>query len=144
MKKILSLTILCLFVSLGLNAQTFQMTSQYATGDTISNTGTKACSLKVVHTYKQVTIQALITKISGTVAGTVTLQGSIDGTNFVTLDTAALQTDGPSTFTATNVATQNKLWIVNNAPYLWFKLSYTGSGTMAATLKGYLLPREQQ
>jgi hypothetical protein len=123
------------------SAQTYTMTNS---GDTITNAGTEACSLKVASSYKTVTIHALITKISGTVAGTVTLQGTVDGTTWVTVDTAAFVSDGGATYTATNVASQSKVWIINGAPYLWFKLSYTGSGTMAATLKGYLLPRGQE
>lgn len=139
MKKLFLLLILSVFSFVSLKAQTYTMTSS---GDTVVNTATKACSLKVAHSYKQVTIYALITKISGTVAGTLTLQGTVDGTNWITVDTAALCTEGASTFTATNVASQSKTWIVNNAPYLWFKLSYTGSGTMSASLKGYMLPRK--
>jgi hypothetical protein len=131
------------FATGSLSAQTYTMTQS---GDTVVNTATKACSLKVAHAYRQITIAALLTKISGTVAGTVTLQSSVDGTNFFTLDSAAIQTDGtinsPATYTATNVALQQKVWIINYNPYLWYKLSWTGSGTMSATLKGYLLPRE--
>lgn len=123
------------------SAQTYTMTNS---GDTIVNTATEACSLKVVNSYKSVTIHALITKISGTVAGTLTLQGTVDGTTWITVDTASFITEGAATFTATNVASQSKVWIMNGAPYLWYKLSYTGSGTMSATLKGYLLPRKQE
>lgn len=139
MKNFILLIISCLIFSFSGNAQTFTMTSS---GDTITNAGTKACSLKVVHSYKQVSIQCLITKISGTIGGTVTLQGTIDGTNYVTVDTATFVTEGAATYTATNVASQSKVWIMNNAPYLWYKISYTGTGTMSGTLKGYLLPRE--
>ncbi len=138
MKKFLLIAISLLFIALGVNAQTSTMTGS---ADTVVNTGTKACSLKVVNTYKQISIQAVVTKISGTVAGTVTLQGTVDGTNWVTVDTAALVTDGAATNTT---GAQSKVWIINNAPYLWFRLSYTGSGTMSASLKGYLLPRQQQ
>jgi hypothetical protein len=141
MKK-LSILLLALTLTIGIvSAQTYTMT---ASGDTITDTGTKACSLKVVHSYDQITIHALITKISGTVAGTVTLQGTVDGTTFVTVDTATFVSDGLATYTATNVASQSKVWVINKSPYLWFKISYTGSGTMAATLKGYLLPRDKK
>jgi hypothetical protein len=146
MKKIFILFTALLFCLSIVNAQTIQMTGTYTTGDTVLNTATKACSLKLAKSYKQVSIQTVITKISGTVAGTVTLQGSVDGTNYVTVDSAAILSNHSPfpTYTATNTATQSKVWIVNNSPYLWFKLSYTGSGTMSATLKGYLLPRPVQ
>ena len=145
MKKILSLIVFVTCISLA-NAQTFQMVGAYTTGDTVVNTATKACSLKVAHSYKQISVQAIVTKISGTVAGTITLQGTVDGTNYVTVDSAVIVSNHQPypTYTATNTATQSKVWILNNSPYLWYKLSYTGSGTMSAILKGYLLPRPQQ
>lgn len=138
MKKLFSLFVLMAFLITLSHAQVTTMT---LSGDTVVNTGTKFCSLRLAQSYKKVTVQALITKISGTVAGTLTLQGSIDGTNWVTADTASFVTEGAATFTATNVATQNKTWIMNGDPYLWYRLSYTGTGTMSATLKGYVLPR---
>lgn len=142
MKKILFILFsFAILFSLNTFAQTTQMTGVYVTGDTVINTATKACSLKITHSYRQVTIHGLVTKVSGTVAGTLTLQGTVDGNTWLTVDTASLQTEGPSTFTTTNVASQSKVWIVNQSPYLWFRLSYTGSGTMAAILKGYVLPR---
>lgn len=142
MKKLFSLLILMAFVLTLTHAQT---TTLVQSGDTVVNTATKACSLRVSQSYKKVTIQALITKISGTVGGTLTLQGSLDnGTTWSTVDTASFVSDGPATFTATNVASQTKTWIINGSPYLWYKLSYTGTGTMSATLKGYALPRGQE
>ena len=141
MKKLILFSILFVFSFIAVKAQTITMT---ASGDTVVNAGTKACSLKVANPYHQVSIHALMTKISGTVAGTLTLQGTVDGVTWVTVDSALYAgTATASTFTATNVASQSKIWIVNNSPYLWFKLTWTGTGTMSATLKGYVLPRKQ-
>ncbi len=134
--------IFCLSLTVA-TAQTYQMTGVYTTGDTVVNTAAKSCSLKVVKSYKQVSIQAVVTKISGTVGGSIILYGTVDGTNYVAVDSSLIQTRSypyPS-FTPTNVASQSKVWIINNSPYLWFKLTYTGTGTMSATLKGYMLPR---
>ncbi len=143
MKNLLLLFAAVIFMAVSSNAQTFQMTGAYTTGDTVTNTATKACSLKVVHSYKQISIQADITKIDGTVGGTLTLYGTVDGTNYVAVDTCIYVHAMASTYTATNTSgTQSKIWIMNNNPYLWYKLSYTGTGTMRAILKGYLLPRE--
>lgn len=125
------------------SAQTYTMTQS---GDTVVNTATKACSLKIARPQKRITVAAQIVKVSGTVAGTLTMQGSVDGVNFFTVDSASYITDGninsPATYTATNVALQQKVWIFDGAPYLWYKLSYTGSGTMSAILNGYILPRD--
>jgi acid phosphatase class B len=145
MKKIFTVIFaIGVFMALAFSSSHAQTVTMTNSGDTIVNTATEACSLKVVNSYKAVTVHALITKISGTVGGTLTLQGGIDGTTYVTVDTASLTTEGASTFTPTNVASQSKVWIMNGAPYLWYKLSYTGTGTMSATLKGYLLPRKQE
>lgn len=143
MKKFILSIIACL-IFVASNGQAFQMTGQYTTGDTVVNTASKTCSLKVVKSYKSTTIQANIVKVSGTVGGTLTLQGSVDGVNYVTADTAAFVSDGSATYTATNSASQSKVWVINGSPYVWYRLSYTGTGTMSAILKGYLLPRENQ
>lgn len=114
------------------------MTQAYgSTSDTIVNTATGYVGLTVNNYYKEVSIQTVITKISGTVAGTVTLQGSNDGTNYVTVSTSY---SDAQTHTATNVATSSKLFTITGSPYKYYRLSYTGSGTMSATIKGYLVP----
>lgn len=110
-------------------------------GDTLSNTDTLDVYYKVRGEYATISIQCKIVKVSGTVAGTVTLQGSVDGTNYETVDTMTMITDAV-TYTATNVATQTKTFIIDHNPYLYYKLRYIGSGTMAAILSGYLLPRK--
>jgi hypothetical protein len=106
-------------------------------GDTVTNTGTKTVDLEVKNFYQTVSLQLKITKISGTVAGTVTLQGSEDGSNYVTIDSGVTATSA-ETFTATNVATQTTIFIVNGSPYRHYRMSYTGSGTMAARIYGYV------
>lgn len=120
-----------------------------ATSDTVTNTGTGYVQLKVKGTYKSVAIQVVSDKISGTAAGTVTLQGSNDGVNFVTVNTSYLSnlasqapytTGGGATLTVTNVATSTKIFVVNGSPYAYYRLSHTGSGTMVSRLSGYILP----
>lgn len=138
MKNLILSTILFLL------AFVFNANAQYTmtgSGDTITDTGTKTATLQVKESYQSVSIQAVITKISGTVAGTVTLQGTIDGTNYVTVDTGAVLSKHV-TFTATNVASQSTVFIVQGSPYLKYRVSYTGSGTMAAKMSAYLLPKK--
>jgi len=110
-------------------------------GDTITNAGTKTNTLKLADGYATVSVQSVVTKISGTVAGTLTLQGSNDGTNYVTCDTTYISL-GVATATATNVATQSHVFNLNRNPYLWYRVSYTGSGTMAAKMSSYLVPKK--
>lgn len=143
MKKYLILIACALLLACNVSAQStvFTMTRS---GDTVVNTANKVCSLKVARTYRSTSIQVVVTKVSGTVAGTVTMQGSLDGVTWVTLDTACMATEGPATFVTTNVASQSKVFLINSSPYYWYRASYTGSGTMAAIISAFILPREQQ
>jgi hypothetical protein len=106
--------------------------------DTIANTATGYVGYTVNNYYERVAIQAVVTKLSGTAAGTVTLQGSIDGTNYVTVKAAYVSSS--ATLTVTNVTTTSKIFVVSNSPYNYYRLSYTGSGTMSCKINGYLVP----
>ena len=116
------------------------MTSNVSlTSDTTTNTGASYVGLGVTNWYNTVTIQSVVTKISGTVAGTVTLQGSIDGTNYVTVNSSYADV---TSYSPTNVTTSSKLFVVTGSPYRYYRLSYTGAGTMAASHRGYVLPNK--
>ena len=98
--------------------------------DTVTNAGTNYVTVNTTSAWTDVTIQPVITKVSGTVAGTYYLQGSIDGTNFKSIV-------GDSV-TATNVTTNTKLWVLSTRSYKYYRVAYTGTGTMVATLRSYL------
>lgn len=83
------------------------------------------------------TVQANLVKISGTVAGTVTLQGSLDGVTYKAVTATATGTQ-TGAFTATDVATQSTVWTLVNSPFRYYRISWTGTGTMAATLAGVI------
>lgn len=105
--------------------------------DTVTNTGTNylgnlSASVGSPGTQRTVVIVWTATKQSGTVAGTVKIQGSNDGTNFFTL-TGAATGSSTTTFTATDVASQTTAWVLNANPCRFYRVSWTGSGTMAAT-----------
>jgi hypothetical protein len=97
--------------------------------DTILNAGTEYATLKAQNAYTVATFQAVVTKISGTVAGTVVLQASLDGINYVSV--------GADTLTNTNQTTNTHIWTVEPSKYLYYRLKATGSGTMSATIKGW-------
>lgn len=115
--------------------------------DTVTNTGTNYVSLLVQNWYEVMTFQANITKISGTIAGTITLQGSNDGTNYVTIPTTYIASSahtpyvvgGAATASPTNVTSQSFLFTLVASPFQYYRLSYTGSGTMAAKLSAKVL-----
>ena len=128
------------FACTGVFAQSFPMTGNAVV---VTNTATVACSLQVKTSNNTVTVQAVVAKTSGTIAGTVTLQGSVDGVNYETVP-VSLVAGGASTYTATDLALQAKTFVITGSPFLYYKLSYTGSGTMVGTLSGYVLPRNYQ
>lgn len=115
--------------------------------DTVTNTATNTLKVRAQQWYKTISIQAVVTKLSGTAAGTVTLQGSNDGTNYNTVSTSYLlgtftapyTTGGVATMSVSNITTNTKIFTLIGSPYEYYRLSYTGSGTMSCTLKGYVL-----
>lgn len=129
---------LFLFISLlsliNLSAQN-SVTPMTGNGDTITNTGTDYVQYQVDYNYENVSFQAIVTKISGTVDGTGLLQGSIDGTNFKDLNTDTLD--------LTDQTTNKKIWVLTGSPYKYYRVTYLGAGTMAAKIYGYLLPNGQ-
>lgn len=102
-------------------------------GDTIINGGTRTATLKSTLKFDVVAIQAVITKVNGTVGGNALLQGSLDGLTYVNVSTDTLK--------STNVTTNSKIWKVEPSPYLYYRVSATGTGTMKALFKSYLLGR---
>jgi len=122
-------------------AQTFDFLnalSPYAALDTVTNSGTSYITTAVVSPAPAVTstIWVSVTKISGTVGGTITLQGSLDGTNFKALYTLNTATALP-TFTATD-ATNTYHWIITGSPMRYYRVSWTGTGTMSASFSAKL------
>lgn len=118
------------------SAQVTTMKSQWGgTTDSITNTGTAYLKAQVSGTGT-VTIYAVMTKLSGTGAGTAILQGSVDGTNWTPVSfSTGLVTGGGSTgaandtFTLTNVTTQTCYWFLNENQHLYYRVYWTGSGT---------------
>lgn len=97
-----------------------------AVGDTIKNTGTVSKYLTFTGGYNGTSVQVVLNKISGTGAGTVQLQGSVDGVNYVNLGSA---------FTITDVATQSQVFYVTNPLPYKIKVLCTGSGTEAVQVR---------
>lgn len=107
-------------------------------GDTCVNTATIKNDFEPTLGYSSMTIQPVVTKISGTAAGTVTLQGSNDGVNYVTVNTSYIS-GGSATMSVSNVTTNTRFFIITGNPYHYYRLSYTGSGTMACKMNSYFL-----
>ena len=133
MKKILF--VFFLFVANLTFAQTNPAVAMTATQDTVINAGTTSHVKLLQAHYNTVTVAVRITKISGTVGGSAALQGSIDGTNYFSIS-------GASNLTLSDVASQGTLWVTTNAPYSYYRVLTTGSGTMRALVVAKILPKK--
>lgn len=77
--------------------------------------------------------QYIGTKVSGTVAGTVKLEGSLDGVNYVaSADTLALVDQSINT----------KIWDISGAKRTKWRFSITTSGTTKLSNAGYYTERK--
>jgi len=112
-----------LFVFTDSNAQTI---TSFTGSDTIANTATVNLLLTVRNFYETGAFQVTNTKLSGTAAGTTKFQGSVDGTNYVTIDTLLNLDQTTNTKIFTDVPTR----------YPYYRLTTTGVGTMSVITVG--------
>lgn len=144
MKNLIKLLLIS-FVGLLIGiTQTFGQSAQNMTGngDTITNSGTKTNTLKVTSDYGKISIQSVVTRLSGTAGGTITLQVSNDGSNWVSIDTGAVVSK-KYTYTVTNTTTQSTMFTIYRPAYLYYRVSYTGTGTMSCRMSSYLIARKE-
>lgn len=106
--------------------------------DTVTNTGTGVLYTKSrVNGPGTVSLQVTVTKVSGTVAGSITVLGSLDGLTFKAISTRETQT-AVTAITATD-ASNTYLVRLTDSPFLWYAVSWTGTGTMVATFTGKIM-----
>jgi hypothetical protein len=122
-------------------AQSKTMLSVYSlSSDTVTNTGTVYLTARgAQQNTSYTTVQVVVTKISGIVGGTISLQGSVDGTSYKALNTAETQT-ALATITATDTSNVYH-WRLNGNPFQYYRVSWTGTGTMAASFTAQLFHR---
>ena len=129
--------LICLFAAFALCASAIAQNATpmpIVAGDTITNTGTVTKALpKLTGGYAGVMLQMNLTKISGTGAGTVQLQSSLDNVNWVNTGSA---------FTITNVTTQSAQFTVTAPVAVYVRLLCTGSGTESVATQTYYVPRK--
>lgn len=128
-----------LAISFTANAQTSTVQSLFSNAasgvkltDTVTNTGTVTMSSAIVKgAPNESTVVATFTKLTGTVAGTATLQGSLNGTDWASASSTS--------YTVTDLASQTTSWPLTGKPYLYFRVNVVGSGTSTYTVKGQVL-----
>lgn len=129
---------LAVAVSFTTTAQT-SLVSQYSlTVDTVTNSGTKYLTIPaaVKGFYKTCSVQFYASEISGTTAGTATLQYSLDNSNWYSVPR-------DSVYTLTDVSTQSFGWQLKDWGDLYLRVKVTGSGTMADKIYAKVLYRKE-
>lgn len=121
-----------LFTVTALQAQTETMTSQYSSSvDTVTDAGTKYMYSVKAKNKVPALIVFSATKISGTVAGTATLEASVDGSTWYSYYGSK---DSTYSFTLTNVSSQAYRWEIPQLNDLYVRVKVVGSGTMATKI----------
>lgn len=105
--------------------------------DTVTNTGHGELTSRRLVGAGAIGIQINVTKVSGTVGGTITVKGSLDGTNFVALNTEETQT-ALATKTAAD-ASGSYHWRLSRNQCAYYQISWTGTGTMVATFTAQII-----
>jgi hypothetical protein len=149
MKNVLIVGLVALLSISFAEAQVAEFFNALSTGgvfpksDTVTNagTGTVQCRLLRAVAVTNTTVQVNVTKISGTVGGTISLQGSLDGVNWRALNTVDTQT-ALATITAAD-ATASYHWRLAGSPFLYYRVSWTGTGTMSASFTALLYRNKQ-
>lgn len=130
MKKLLSiLALVAVFAFSGVESKA-QSAVLISSTDTLNDAETVYISLPTLTGgYYAIGIQAKVTKVSGTVAGTAIIQGSLDGTNYVTI--------GSDTLTFSDQATNTKVWAITPSVYQYHRVKFVSSGTQVSIPKVY-------
>jgi hypothetical protein len=144
MKNFLFIAVLLIAASafnIETKAQSKTLLSPYTlSSDTVTNTGTAYLTVRASqNNTSYTTVQVVVTKISGTVGGTISLQGSVDGSSYKALNTEETQT-ALATITAAD-ASGVYHWRLRGNPFQYYRVSWTGTGTMAASFTSQLLHR---
>lgn len=139
MKRIFLFIGLCICLAFNTAFAQLTLLSTYGlTSDTTINSGTSYLTVRNPGGKATTTVQVTATKISGLVAGTISLLGSLDGINFKVYTLSEAATAG-HTFTATDVASQTFIWRLEGNPYIHWRVSWTGAGTMSAKFTAKVL-----
>jgi hypothetical protein len=134
MKKALLIAIFGFLASM-VNGQVKTMYSDSQSLDTVTNTASATWYTTTGGQNSSFSLQINITKISGTVGGTLRVMYSNDGSNWFSFAS-------DSTITPTD-ASGSYGWQLNNvsAPYIGVK--WTGTGTMSGSASATLNPRRR-
>lgn len=112
--------------------------------DTSTNGSTALWRASVPGFQSVVALQVKLTNISGTTAGKVTLEGSVDGTNFVRIP-SILQTTGAVGLDSLNASSSalSKIFVVDKHAYTKYQIKYIGGSSSAVSGTAEIIWRRQ-
>lgn len=106
--------------------------------DTVTNAGTGSVRTAAISGGgTTTTIVADIDEVSGTAAGTLTLYGSLDGTNFVRVNTVGTVTAVPTQTIADNDGRYS--WTLSGSPFRFYRIDAAGGTTVVYYLDAQVL-----
>lgn len=126
MKKLILILAICASTSTLFAQTAFKNTASNPTG-TLTDNGSDTCYYRTSQSYSVVSIQPIITKASGTMAGKSYLYSSVDGTNYILVDSLS----------NANVTTNTTIWNKTSAARYW-RIITGGATTVSATVKAYI------
>lgn len=99
--------------------------------DTITDAGTTSVVLPQFTGDDMVTIQSVYTELTGTAAGTATLEGSVNGTDYVPItDFVGILKGYPNdSLTITDGSTTS--WVVQGNAFYKYRVKNVGTGTQS-------------
>ena len=151
MKKLLILLFVCsAFIAGAQKVPLYNATNTYtlarlvaatATVDTVTNSGTGALYTQVTNGDGRVTIQVNTQWVSGTVAGTITLYGSVDGVNYAPIVTKETQTALATITLAsqTSAGTKAYFWRLTDCPFQYYQVGFSGGTTTVYYVTAWML-----
>lgn len=134
-KGLIKAILVMLFLGLGMSVNAQQSYEGYMSAkDTLTNAQTVTKEVVIAGPKSNITFQVNVIKLTGTVAGTIKVFGSTDGTTY-----------GTTAVTTTNLtdATANYLIAYTTNSYKKYKVEIATTGTSTASERTYLLYRQQ-
>lgn len=141
--SLVALLLTTAFMSPTANAQDnsgyFLSSATHAALDTCTNAGTVTQSKAITGWQDFITVTCQVTKTSGTLGGTLVMYGSTQASS----PDIWVQVDSAHTYTVTNTA-GSKVYVfeIDASKFQYYKVVWTGTGTMVGTIKTHALWRK--
>lgn len=134
MRKFIVFLLMAFAMTAIIPAVSHAQVSWKSTGDVLTNVDTSVITTDAIadgHVFK---LQATVVKASGTLAGKVYLKETLNGTDYIAIDSLTL----------TNVTRASKIFSVSSLPGVRYQVEFiSSSGTLSATPSVFMIRRKQ-